>query len=87
MSILKEITLGSKQHAELIAKSQQVTLGDLKRKVKHSTLPQATVDALNDLIKDATMPLDKVLTDHDFEQIAALIDADAQELKDLVGKK
>jgi len=92
---LNEIKLGSKQHAELVAKYQasqkpqtQVQFGDLKSKLEKSTLPQKTVDGIIEVFGKDTKPTVMIKAE-ELMQACTMADCegDAQEVFDLVGMK
>jgi hypothetical protein len=92
---LNEITLGSKQHHELVAQHQasqqpktKITVGELFAAIKKSTLSQQDVDNIIDAVGKDTKSTTQ-LTAHDLEQICVVADvsADYEEIFDLVNLK
>jgi len=83
--------LGSKAHAELIARNQEmpgkvklITVRKLFDAVRKSTLPQRDIDAIIDAVgKDA--PSGERLNAHALSQICIVADVDEGEIFDLVG--
>lgn len=86
--LLTEITLGSKQHADMIAAAraeEKLTVRKFIAIVKNSTMPQRDVDAILDVV-DGT-DLSKEINDYDLEQISAIADVSLGELRDLTEAK
>jgi hypothetical protein len=83
---IHEITLGSKQHHELVAtvnrKNTMITVGEFKKKLNDSTMPMMDtnkIDAALEGVKDS-----KIMTRNDVEQICAIADVDLGEVLDII---
>jgi hypothetical protein len=81
---LYEITLGSRAHAQLIANARASHIPTprlIMQKVKHSTIPQQSVDAIFDALQHIEPT--KKLSRHDMEQLSILADVDIEDLMSL----
>ena len=88
---LQEITLGSKQHAELIARAMaenKMTWTKFVKALKDSTLSQADCDAVFEEIMSAKghpRAMAMVVKKSEIEQLAALTGVDEDELFTIAG--